>query len=92
MGGIVILIFAFGAAPASTVPAATLLADKSAQVVRLRNLSTGENQVSGEVGNNSKQPVRDVQLQILYAWRRGNEFHPGKDDPGQDFTIQSLRK
>ena len=51
MGGIVILIFAFGAAAASTVLAVMLLADKSVQVVRLRNLMTDENQVGGEVGN-----------------------------------------
>ena len=82
---ILTVIFAFGAAADSTAPAATLLADKSAQVVTLRNVTTSENQVSGEVANNSKQPVRDVQLQILYSWRWKNEFHPGKDDPGQGF-------
>ncbi len=83
--GILSLVFAFGAAVESTAPAATLLADKSAQVVTLRNVTTSENHVSGEVVNNSKQAVRDVQLQILYSWRWKNEFHPGKDDPGQGF-------
>jgi hypothetical protein len=87
-----VVVFALAAAADSTASAATLLTDKSAQVVTLRNVTTGENQVSGEVANNSKQPVRDVQLQILYSWRWKNEFHPGKDDPGQAFYYAVDRK
>src|SRR5262245_15308133 len=63
---------------------ATLLAQEDAgRVVSLRNvMSTEKGEVSGEVVNNSKQTLRDVQLQILYSWRWKNEYHPGKDDPG----------
>jgi hypothetical protein len=84
--GILTLILTLAATAAgSTAVAATLLTDKSVQVVILRNVTSNDNQVSGELVNSGKQPVRDVQLQILYSWRWKNEFHPGNDDPGQGF-------
>jgi len=53
------------------------------QVASLRNVMSSEGgEVSGEVVNNSKQTLRDLQLQIIYSWRWKNEYHPGKDDPG----------
>jgi hypothetical protein len=63
---------------------ATLLSQEDVgRVASLRNVvSTEKGEVSGEVVNNSKQTLRDVQLQILYSWRWKNEYHPGKDDPG----------
>ena len=65
-------------------PGPTLLTQEDAgRVASLRNVtSTPEGEVSGEIVNNSKQTVRDVQLQILYSWRWKNETRPGKDDPG----------
>ncbi len=54
------------------------------RVASLRNvMSTEGGEVSGDVVNNSKQTLRDVQLQILYSWRWNNEYQPGKDDPGR---------
>jgi hypothetical protein len=65
------------------VVAATLLADKTDDLV-LNNVKIGKyGEISGEVVNNSKQTIRDVELQILYSWRWSDEFHPGKDDPGR---------
>jgi hypothetical protein len=53
------------------------------RVVSLRNVMTlQEGEVSGEIVNNSKQTLRDIQLQIVYSWRWKNEYNPGKDDPG----------
>jgi hypothetical protein len=58
--------------------------ETAGRVVNLRNvMSTEAGKVSGEVVNNSKQTLRDVQLQILYSWRWKDENHPGKDDPGK---------
>lgn len=58
--------------------------EAASRVVNLRNvMSTKAGKVSGEVVNNSKQTLRDVQLQILYSWRWKDENHPGKDDPGK---------
>jgi hypothetical protein len=68
----------------STATAATLLtADRAAQVVSLRNVTTKEGEITGEIVNHSKQTLREVQLQILYSWRWQNETHPGADDPGR---------
>src|SRR5207344_2363116 len=41
--------------------------------------------VTGEIRNNSKNTVRDVQLFIRYTWLWSNEFHPGKDSPSAAF-------
>jgi len=63
---------------------ATLLSQEDVgQVASLRNVMSSEGgEVSGEIVNNSKQTLRDLQLQIIYSWRWKNETHPGKDDPG----------
>jgi hypothetical protein len=68
----------------TTANAATLLAqEQAAQIATVRNVMEKTGEISGEVVNNSKQTLRDIQLQILYSWRWKNEFHPGTDDPGQ---------
>jgi hypothetical protein len=41
--------------------------------------------VTGEIRNNSKNTVRDVQLFIRYTWLWADEFHPGKDSPSEVF-------
>jgi hypothetical protein len=37
--------------------------------------------VTGEIRNNSKNTVRDVQLFIRHTFLWKNEFHPGKESP-----------
>jgi hypothetical protein len=72
------------AGPSEGAGAVTLLSsEKAGQVVTIRNVTIKDDgEVSGEVVNNSKNPIRDVELQILYSWRWKAEFHPGKEDPG----------
>jgi hypothetical protein len=41
--------------------------------------------VTGEIRNNSKNTVRDVQLFIRYNFLWKNEFHPGKESPSAAF-------
>ena len=41
--------------------------------------------VSGEIRNNSKNTVRDVQLFIRYTFLWKNEYHPGKESPSVAF-------
>jgi len=41
--------------------------------------------VTGEIRNNSKNTVRDVQLFIRYTFLWKNEFHPGKESPSAAF-------
>jgi len=68
----------------TTVKPATLLApDQAAQIVTARNVMEKDGTVKGELVNNSRQTVRDIELQILYSWRWKDEFHPGTDDPGR---------
>ena len=41
--------------------------------------------VTGEIRNNSKNTVRDVQLFIRYTFLWKNEYHPGKESPSAAF-------
>ena len=45
--------------------------------------------VTGEIRNNSKNTVRDVQLFIRSTFLWKNEFHPGKESPSALFTRRS---
>jgi hypothetical protein len=45
----------------------------------------GDGTVTGEIRNNSKNTVRDVQLFIRYTFLWKNEFHPGKESPSAAF-------
>gem|GEM_PF-975017 len=51
-------------------------------VLRLENVAAQpDGSVSGEIRNNSKNTVRDVQLFIRSTFLWKNEFHPGKESP-----------
>jgi hypothetical protein len=41
--------------------------------------------VAGEIRNNSKNTVRDVQLFIRYTFLWKDEYHPGKQSPSESF-------
>jgi hypothetical protein len=45
--------------------------------------------VTGEIRNNSKNTVRDVQLFIRHTFLWKNEYHPGKESPGVS-SIQTV--
>ncbi|HEX7231553.1 MAG TPA: hypothetical protein VF452_14240 [Candidatus Binatia bacterium] len=69
--------------PTIVKPATLLAPDQAAQIVTVRNVTEKDGTVKGELVNNSRQIVRDIELQILYSWRWKDEFHPGTDDPGR---------
>jgi hypothetical protein len=69
--------------PTTAKPATLIAPDQAAQIVTVRNVTEKDGEVAGELVNNSKQTLRDIQLQILYSWRWKDEFHPGTDDPGR---------
>ena len=51
-------------------------------VLRIENVAAQpDGSVSGEIRNNSKNTVRDVQLFIRSTFLWKNEFHPGKESP-----------
>ncbi|HEY7219526.1 MAG TPA: hypothetical protein VH985_14170 [Candidatus Binatia bacterium] len=57
--------------------------DDVSRFATLRNESTKNGEVSGELVNNSSDTLRDVVVEIRYTWLWTDEFHPGKDDPGR---------
>jgi hypothetical protein len=69
--------------PPTAVSATPQLVEKADDVVLQNVRISKDGEVSGEVVNNFKQTIRDVELQILFSWRWKDEFHPGKDDPGR---------
>ena len=69
--------------PAMANDTIVIAGDKVGRIATLRNVSTKDGEVSGEVVNNSSDTLRDVVLEIRYSWRWADEFHPGKDDPGR---------
>jgi hypothetical protein len=83
------LAIAVSAAPSVVTVAATandtivIAGDEVGRIVTLRNVSTKNGEVSGEVVNNSTDTLRNVVLEIVFSWRWKDEFHPGKDDPGR---------
>jgi hypothetical protein len=68
--------------PVTATAATPQIAETADAVATLRNVTIKDGEVAGEVVNNSKTALRDVQLRILYSWRWKNEFRPGKDGPG----------
>ena len=51
--------------------------------VTAQNVALQGDAVTGVVKNTSAHAVRDVQLQITYAWLWKDERHPGTDNPGR---------
>ena len=47
--------------------------------------------VTGEIRNNSKNTVRDVQLFIRHTFLWKNEFHPGQREPQCSLLPDNLR-
>jgi hypothetical protein len=64
----------------------TLLSQEQAgTVLAIDKVTLQDGTVAGEIRNNSKNTVRDVQLFIRYTWLWADEFHPGNDSPGAAF-------
>lgn len=86
----IIAILTLTTLPTPAKSATLIQPDQAAQVVTVRNVTEKNGEVRGELVNNSRQTLRDIDLQILYSWRWKDEFHPGKDDPGRAvyFTIK----
>jgi len=64
----------------------TLLSQEQAgTVLAIDKVTVQDGTVTGEIRNNSKNTVRDVQLFIRYAFLWKNEFHPGEESPSAAF-------
>lgn len=62
-----IIAICLTALPMTATSAALMLAHQAAEIVSMRNVTVKDGEVADEVVNNSKQRLRDVQLQILYS-------------------------
>jgi hypothetical protein len=83
----IIAILTLATLPTTAKSATLIQPDQAAQIVTVRNVTEKNGEVRGELVNNSRQTLRDIDLQILYSWRWKNEFHPGTDDPGRAVYI-----
>lgn len=59
--------------------------EQAGTVLAIDRVTVQDGTVAGEIRNNSKNTVRDVQLFIRYTWLWANEFRPGKDNPSEAF-------
>lgn len=66
--------------------------EATARIVSVEKVSVTDGSVSGEVINQSKNTLRDVQLLIRYIWLWDNETKPGKNDPSASFYYNLPRE
>ena len=72
--------------PKASLSQTVLSQQQTGSVLAIEKLGVqGDGTVTGEIRNNSKNTLRDVQLFIRYTWLWANEFHPGKDNPSEAF-------
>ena len=75
----------------ATASAQTVIsANQSDEIIEVRNLTSNDSVVSGEIVNRSRREVRNVELLIRQMWRWKNEFHPGSEDlgTGSYYTVE----
>ena len=59
--------------------------EQAGSVLTIDNVTVQDGTVTGQIRNQTKTTVRDVQLSVIYSWLRTDERHPGKDNPGAAF-------
>jgi hypothetical protein len=78
--GIALLIMS--SQPALTAADTVGSAGEATQSVAVRNVTSQNGVVSGEIVNHSPRTLRDVELLVRHVWHWKNEFRPGDDNPG----------
>jgi len=68
--------------PALTAADIVGSAEKVTQTVAVRNVTSQDGVVSGEIVNPTSQLLHDVELLVRHVWHWKNEFRPGNDNPG----------
>lgn len=78
-------ILALAAALGSALAAQAVLEEsrETQVVVSIADLKVEDGVVSGQLVNQSKWPLREVQLLIRYVWQWKSEFRPGEDVQGR---------
>jgi hypothetical protein len=62
-----------------------LTQQQASSALSIDKIAVQDGAVTGEIRNNSKNTVRDVQLFIRYTFLWKDEFHPGKESPSAAF-------
>ncbi len=68
--------------PALTAADIVGSAEQVIQTVAVRNVTSQDGVVSGEIVNHTSKLLRDVELLVRHVWHWKNEFRPGSDNPG----------
>ena len=76
--------------PKSSLSQTVLTQQQAGSVLGIEKVAAqADGTVSGEIRNNSKNTVRDVQLFVRYTFLWKNEYHPAMRAPVQLFTRRS---
>jgi hypothetical protein len=59
--------------------------EQAGSLLTIDNVTVQDGSITGQIRNQSKNTMRDVQLFIRYNWLWANERHPGKDSPSGAF-------
>jgi hypothetical protein len=78
--GIALMIMPFQ--PALTAADIVGSAEEATRSVAVRNVTSQNGVVSGEIVNYSPRALHDVELLVRHVWHWKNEFRPGNDNPG----------
>jgi hypothetical protein len=81
-----LLIFILGLWTETSLSQTVLAQQQAGSVLAIEKAAAqADGTVTGEIRNNSKNTVRDVQLFIRYTFLWKDEFHPGKESPSAAF-------
>lgn len=82
---IVFLLLGFTLWPKPSFSQNVLSQQQASSVVAIDRVAVQDGTVTGEIRNQSKNTVRDVQLFIRYTFLWKNEYRPGKESPSAVF-------
>jgi hypothetical protein len=85
---IIWLTFALIVSP-TPIPAQVKIAsnEAGASAVEIRNVTSTNDMITGEVVNKSKYNLRNVELLLQYHWLWANEMHPGTFSQGRSVYL-----
>jgi hypothetical protein len=82
------VVLGFG--PKASWSQTVLSQEQAARTLAVEKVATQpDGTVSGEIRNNSKNTVRDVQVFVRHTFLWKNEYHPGKESPSVS-SIQTV--
>ena len=72
--------------PKPSFPQTVLSQEQAGRTLAIEKVAAqADGTVSGEIRNNSKNTIRDVQIFVRYTFLWKDEYHPGKQSPSAAF-------